>query len=57
MVIIFKLPVETIESNFGDISGSFSAPKLPNFNYEIIKSLIQPAFAIAILGSSLFFGL
>jgi len=51
IVIIFKLPVETIESNFGDISGSFSAPKLPNFNYEIIKSLIQPAFAIAILGS------
>lgn len=50
-VFYFKLPVETIESNFGNISGSFSAPSLPNFNYETIKSLIQPAFAIAILGS------
>lgn len=50
-VVYFKLPVETIESNFGNISGSFSAPSLPNFNYETIKSLIQPAFAIAILGS------
>ena len=51
IVIIFKIPVETIESNFGEISNTFSAPKLPNFNYETVKSLIQPAFAIALLGS------
>jgi SulP family sulfate permease len=51
LVTYFKLPVETIESSFGTISGSFSAPKFPSFNYETIKLLIQPAFAIAILGS------
>tara|TARA_R110001583_G_scaffold78855_2_gene213512 strand:- start:2506 stop:4179 length:1674 start_codon:yes stop_codon:yes gene_type:complete len=51
LVIIFKIPVDTIESNFGDIPNTLSAPKLPNFNYETVKSLIQPAFAIALLGS------
>jgi SulP family sulfate permease len=51
LVTYFKLPVETIESSFGTISGSFSAPKFPSFNYDTIKLLIQPAFAIAILGS------
>jgi SulP family sulfate permease len=51
IVIIFKLPVETIESNFGEIPNKFNAPSLPNFNYETIKLLIPAAFAIAILGS------
>ncbi len=51
VVLIFKIPVETIESNYGEIPSTFSAPSLPNFNYETVKSLIQPAFAIALLGS------
>jgi SulP family sulfate permease len=51
VVLIFKIPVETIESNYGEIPNTFSAPTLPNFNYETVKSLIQPAFAIALLGS------
>jgi SulP family sulfate permease len=51
VVAVFKLPVETIESNYGEIPNTFSAPSLPNFNYETIKALIQPAFAIALLGS------
>ena len=51
IVLVFKLPVETIESNFGEIPNTLSAPSLPKFNYEMVKSLIQPAFAIALLGS------
>ena len=49
-VMIFDIPVETIETNFGDIPSKISAPSFPNFDYETIKSLIQPAFAIALLG-------
>ena len=39
LVIIFKLPVNTIETQFGEISGSIPAPTLPNINFEIIKNL------------------
>lgn len=49
-VIIFDIPVETIETNFGDIPSKISAPSIPNFDFETMKSLIQPAFAIALLG-------
>ncbi|HKJ05829.1 MAG TPA: SulP family inorganic anion transporter, partial [Flavobacteriaceae bacterium] len=49
-VILFDIPVETIETNFGDIPNKISAPSFPNVNFETIKSLIQPAFAIALLG-------
>ena len=48
---VFKIPVDTIESNFGEIPNSLSLPTIPHFDYETVKSLIQPAFAIALLGS------
>ena len=51
IVKIFDVPVDTIESNFGDIPNKFSLPSIPHVDYETIKSLIQPAFAIALLGS------
>lgn len=51
LVIIFKLPVNTIETQFGEISGSIPAPTLPNINFEIIKNLISPAFTIALLAA------
>lgn len=51
LVKVFEIPVDTIESNFGEIPNKFSLPSFPNVNYETIKSLIQPAFAIALLGS------
>ncbi len=50
-VTFFDIPVATIESNFGEISNHFSTPSLPQVNFDTIKSLIQPAFAIALLGS------
>ena len=50
IVKIFNIPVDTIESNFGDIPNHFSTPSIPHVDFETIRSLIQPAFAIALLG-------
>ena len=46
----FNLNVETIGSKFGAIPSSFPLPHIPDFNFSIIQKLIQPAFAIALLG-------
>ncbi|HLU89508.1 MAG TPA: SulP family inorganic anion transporter [Cyclobacteriaceae bacterium] len=51
IVNVFNLPVETIESNFGDIPNHFALPTLPEINLQTIQALIQPAIAIALLGS------
>jgi len=50
-VKFLHIPVDTIESNFGEIPSKLRLPGIPSFDYETIKSLIQPAFAIAVLGS------
>ena len=50
-VHFFNLPVDTIESNFGEIPNHFSFPIFPNINFEIIKALFPAAIAIALLGS------
>jgi len=50
-VQVFDIPVDTIESNFGEIPNHLSLPHIPNVNFDTIQALIQPAFAIAILGS------
>jgi sulfate permease, SulP family len=44
------LPVETIHSRFGNIPSSLPMPTIPSVNFATIKSLIQPAFTIALLG-------
>jgi len=51
VVQYFNIPVATIESNYGEIPSNISLPSIPKVDFEIIKALIQPAFAIAILGS------
>ncbi len=51
VVKFFAIPVATIETNFGEISSQFNMPSIPQVDFETIKSLIQPAFAIALLGS------
>ena len=51
LVKVFDIPVDTIESNFGNIPNHFDLPHIPNLDFDKIKALIQPAFAIAILGS------
>lgn len=49
-VSLFDLPVETIESNFGEIPRNIALPTIPHLDFDTIQSLIQPAFAIALLG-------
>lgn len=51
VVYYFDLPVETIQTKFGEIPNSISLPQFPQIDFAIIKSLIQPAIAIALLGS------
>lgn len=51
IVVLFDIPVDTIESNFGTIPNKLGLPRVPKVNFDTIQSLIQPAFAIAILGS------
>jgi len=49
LVKVMGLEVNTIGSVFGQLSSSFPKFSLPNVNFELIKSLISPAFTIAIL--------
>lgn len=48
-VHFFSLPVPTIESSFGSIPAQISLPSIPHIDYETVRSLIQPALAIALL--------
>ncbi|HEY2347854.1 MAG TPA: SulP family inorganic anion transporter [Puia sp.] len=50
VVSFFHFPVETIGSRFGMISSSLPAPVLPVFSWQVFKSLLRPAFTIAVLG-------
>lgn len=49
-VRMLDLPVATIGSKFGSIPSSLPAPELPMISFDTIKTLIQPAFTIALLG-------
>lgn len=49
-VKLFHLPVETIGSRFGTIPSTLPVPAMPALDMATIKSLIQPAFTIALLG-------
>jgi SulP family sulfate permease len=51
VVYFFELPVDTIETRFGDIPSTFSAPHIPDIDFETFKGLLQPALAIALLGA------
>lgn len=51
LVKLLELPVETIGSRFGSISSFVPSPSIPEVNFKVIRELIQPAFAIAMLGA------
>jgi len=51
LVYFFELPVETIESKFGEIPNKIAMPQIPVINFKIIQELIEPAIAIALLGA------
>lgn len=45
-----KLPVETIGERFGAIPSTLPKLSVPHVDYNSIKTLLQPAFTIALLG-------
>lgn len=49
-VPLFGLNVETIGSRFGALSMAFPAPSIPTISFEAMRSLVQPAITIALLG-------
>jgi len=51
VVQLAHLPIETIETRFGNIPSGIPAPTVPAIDFEIIKNLIEPAFTIALLGA------
>lgn len=50
MVQVFDLPVETIESKFGAIPNTLPMPSFPALDFQTFQKLLEPAFAIALLG-------
>ena len=51
IVIVFKLPVDTIGSRFGEIPSNLPSPSLYEIDLSIIRNLIGPATVIAILAA------
>jgi SulP family sulfate permease len=50
LVQLAGIPVETIGSRFGVIDASFPAPTIPIITFDMMRGLVAPAFAIAMLG-------
>ncbi len=50
-VHLFKLPVETIGSRYGEIPRTLPTPHLPPFSFELARNLIPEATTIAILAA------
>jgi SulP family sulfate permease len=48
---IFSLPLETIESKFGEIPRVLPTPSFPTISYELIKKVFPDAITIALLGA------
>ena len=51
LVIVFKLPVDTIGSRFGEISSNLPSPVYYQVNLTVIRNLIGPATVIALLAA------
>ncbi len=51
LVIVFKLPVDTIGSRFGEISSNLPSPSYFQINLGVIRNLIGPATVIALLAA------
>lgn len=50
LAVVLRLPVETVGSRFGQIRSSLPHPFIPHLDFLTVKTLIQPAFTIALLG-------
>jgi sulfate permease, SulP family len=50
VVQLFDLPVETIGSRFGAVTGSLPTPHIPDITWDMLRTLSSPALSIALLG-------
>lgn len=48
---IFQLPIETIQSKFGEIPRILPTPTFPNISFDLIKTVFPDAVTIALLGA------
>jgi SulP family sulfate permease len=51
VVVVFKLPVETIGSRFGGIPSGLPHFVIPRFRADLIHGLLGPALTVAMLGA------
>ncbi|MDD5406341.1 MAG: SulP family inorganic anion transporter [Sulfurovaceae bacterium] len=50
-VYLFGLPIETIESRFGEIPSMLPSPSLPDISFEKIRAVFPDAVTIAVLAA------
>lgn len=48
---LFNLPIETIQSKFGEIPRELPTPSFPAISYDLIKNVFPDAVTIALLGA------
>src|SRR6202453_4064841 len=51
LVVIFKLPVETIGTRFGGIPSGLPHLQIPQFRFDLLRPLVSPAITVAMLGA------
>jgi sulfate permease, SulP family len=51
LVLIFKLPVETIGTRFGGIPSGLPHLQMPQFHFDLLRPLVSPAITVAMLGA------
>jgi len=51
VVRVLHVPIETIGSRFGEIAASVPHPVVPHLSLEQVRSLVGPAFTIALLAA------
>ncbi len=51
LVVIFKLPVETIGTRFGGIPSGLPHLQVPQFHFNLLRPLVSPAITVAMLGA------
>src|SRR5262249_40098702 len=51
LVVIFKLPVETIGTRFGGIPSGLPNFAIPPLKFDLVRPLISPAITVAMLGA------
>ena len=51
LVMILKLPVQTIGTRFGGIPSGFPSIKIPQFRFDLLRPLVSPAITVAMLGA------